>query len=95
MRLIPPELLCCVLETKTLYPLHSTDSNKEDRKLSQYDLKIVDWDVSINSNTEVNKFDLVIACAYPENFVRVAGSNFENFFFQLIREGGSKYNVPI
>ena len=30
---------------KTLYPLFSTGSTKEDRKLSQHYWKIVDWDV--------------------------------------------------
>ena len=29
--------------SKTLYPLLSTGSNREDRKSTRYDLKFVDW----------------------------------------------------
>ena len=38
---------CVVSLNKTLYPLLSTGSTQEDRKLSQHDWKIVDWNVKL------------------------------------------------
>ena len=37
---------------KPLYPLLSTVSTQEDKKMSQYDLKIADLDVNINGNRQ-------------------------------------------
>ena len=36
--------------SKTLYPLLSTCITQEDRKLSQHNLKIVDWDIVIEKS---------------------------------------------
>ena len=40
----PPQTLHWVLEQDT-FPLLSTGSTQEDKKLSKHDCKIVDWDV--------------------------------------------------
>ena len=46
-----PHLRHCVVSlTKTLYPLLSTGSTKEDP--SRHDLKIVDWDVKNQNKTK-------------------------------------------
>ena len=41
--------------SKTLYPLLSTGLIQEDRKLSQYDLKIIDLDINHENKQNISK----------------------------------------
>ena len=71
--------------SKTLYPLLGTGSTQEDRKSSQHDCKIVDWD-ALSLNTIKHCFDTgcFIYMHYNENVKKISSWGRLDFIFSMI-----------